>query len=97
MIEWIMIGQGVIVGLMVLCLWYTFQEGEIFGFVTKWGDEHVPEKLRPPLYDCNVCMTFWYGSGIYWIVWRNTWIEWLIVVFVAMGFNIVINKLSPEK
>lgn len=97
MMEWVIIGKAWIIALLVLSIWYSFQEGEIFGFVTKWGDDHVPKKLRAPLYDCNVCMSFWYGSGIYYLLYQNSWVEWIVVVICSMGFNAALNKLSPDK
>jgi len=97
MVEIALVGKAFIIAMTVLSIWYTMQEGEIFGFVTKYGDKYIPEQIQPPLYSCNVCMTFWWGSGIYWLVWRHNWVEWLIVVIVAMGINATINKLEPDK
>lgn len=91
-----MIEQIIIIALLVLSIWYTFQEGEIFGFVSVYGDR-LPEKLQQPLFACNVCMSPYYGSVIYWLLWGNNWIEWLVVVIGAMGLNAAINKLSPDK
>jgi len=57
MVEIALIGKAFIIAMTVLSIWYTMQEGEIFGFVTKYGDKYIPEYLQPPLYSCNVCMT----------------------------------------
>lgn len=99
-----MIEKIIITGLLVLSIWYSMQEGEIFGFVTVWGEKHIPEKLQQPIFACNVCMSFWYGSIIYWLVgyfrpewWPTDWVEWFMVVLGAMGFNAAINKLAPDK
>lgn len=98
-----MIEKIIITGLLVLSIWYSMQEGEIFGFVTVWGEKHIPEKLQQPIFACNVCMSVWYGSAIYWLfVWTGFWIhtnwqEWVITVLGAMGFNAMINKLAPDK
>ncbi len=85
-----------IVAFIVLAIWYSFQEGEIFGFVSHYG-ERLPEKWQQPLFGCNVCMSYWYGSAVYWIFWGNSWQEWIITVVGAMGANAAINKLSPDK
>lgn len=92
-----MLEHSTIIALLVLSIWYTLQEGEIFGKVGVWLENHTPEAIHDPLFACNVCMTFWYGSALYWLIFGNNWIEWLIVVIVAMGINIVVNKLSPDK
>lgn len=92
-----MIEQIIIVALVVLSIWYTYQEGEIFGFVSVYGEKYIPEPLQQPLFACPICMTFWYGSAVYWLVWGNGWVEWLLVVISAMGVNVAINKLSPQK
>lgn len=84
--------------LLVLAIWYTFQEGEIFGFVSVWGDQHIHYKLQPPLYECNVCMTPWYGSVLYWVIpWQHVLWHWPVVVIVAMGLNAALNKLQPQE
>lgn len=81
----------------VLCIWYTMQPGEIFevlGYILK---NTFPKKFHPPLFECNVCMTPWFGSILYWIIYGHGWEDWLFTVFIAMGMQIVLNKLSPEK
>jgi hypothetical protein len=95
-----MLEQATIIALLVLSIWYTYQEGEIFGFVQKW--ETSIGKPFQALFGCNVCMTPWYGSVLYWLIyglWLNvaTWQAWLVVVITAMGINAAINKLSPDK
>jgi hypothetical protein len=99
-----MIEKIVITALIVLSIWYSMQEGEIFGFVTEWGEKHIPEKLQQPLFACNVCLSPWYGSVIYWGLgwlrpewWSTDWVEWIVVVIGAMGVNAAINKLAPDK
>lgn len=99
-IEFLILTRAIVIALLVLSIWYTFQEGEIFGFVSYYGD-NLPEKLQQPLFACNVCMTPWWGSLIYWLaVWLGLWPAygikaWLVTVIVAMGINAMINKLSP--
>lgn len=86
-----MLEQSVIIAFLVLSIWYTFQEGEIFGFVQRWSYL----KAAPALFDCNVCMSPWWGSIIYFMLWGVNW-QWPVVVLSAMGINAAINKLSPK-
>lgn len=95
-----MLEHATIIALLVLSVWYTMQEGEIFGFMQRFENWIIAD----PLFNCNVCMTPWYGSALYWFFpWEQigfgsaTLIEWPIVVIVAMGINAALNKLSPDK
>lgn len=96
-----MIEQATIIALLVLSIWYTMSEGEIFHGLAKWFEKNTPAKVHPALFECNICMCFWYGSVLYWLIyglWLNVaaWQNWLIVVIVAMGMNVVINKVTAK-
>jgi hypothetical protein len=98
-----MIEKSIIIGLLTLSIWYTMQDGEIFEGLGKWFEKVLPERIHPALFACNVCLTPWYGSVLYWVTpWQkigvmgSTLIGWPVAIIVAMGFNIVINKWSPE-
>jgi len=91
-----MLESAVIISFLVLSIHYTMQEGEIFGALGTWFYKHTPEKLHQPLYDCNVCMSPYYGSVLYVLIYGVNW-QWPIVVITAMGINAAINKLSPDK
>lgn len=91
-----MIEKIVIISFIVMAIWATMWEGAIFEFVRIWGDKHLGEKPRKPIYDCPICMTPWYGSIVYWIMWGNGVKEWLIVIIAAMGMNAILIKLFPE-
>lgn len=91
-----MIQQAIIIALLVLSIWYTYQEGEIFERVGRWLDRTLPESIHPAVFSCNVCMSPWYGSILYVIIWGVNW-NWPVVVIAAMGINAALNKLSPEK
>jgi len=71
------------------------QQGEIFSAL---GDlfSKLPPKLHQPLFECPVCMGFWYGSLAYWIVYHNSVKEWLIVAICTVGFNFIISKLITD-
>ena len=90
-----MISQALIIALLVLAIYYTMQEGEIFGGLGRWLERNTPTKIHPALFECNVCMTPWYGSVLYILIYGIN-IGWPVVVFGAMGLNIVIYKLSTN-
>ena len=87
-----MLEQSFIIALLILAIWYTMQEGEIFGFMQRWSKM----KIAPALFDCNVCMTPYYGSVLYVLIYGINW-QWPVVVLSAMGINAAVNKLSPDK
>lgn len=98
-----MIEKSLIIALLVLSIHYTMQDREIFEGLGKWFEKVLPERIHPAVFACNVCMTFWYGTGLYWLIpWQklnltvSNWLEWPVAIIVAMGFNIVINKWSPD-
>lgn len=91
-----MLEHSLIIALLVLSIWYTLQEGEIFGKLGIWLNNHTSSAIHQPLFDCNVCMTPWYGSLLYISIYGVN-IQWPIVVICAMGINVAINKLSPDK
>jgi hypothetical protein len=91
-----MLSASIIIALLVLSIHYTMQEGEIFARLGDWFNNNLPEKIHPPVFECNVCMTPWYGSVIYVLIWGVNW-QWPMVVIAAMGINVAINKLYPDK
>lgn len=98
-----MIEKSLIIALLVLSIHYTLQDGEIFEGLGKWFEKVLPEAIHPAVFACNVCMSFWYGTALYWLIpWAKTGIQastliaWPVCVIVAMGFNIVINKWSTD-
>lgn len=89
--------QIITIFLSVLSIWYTMQPGEIFGKLGLWLGENLPKQIHPPVFECNVCMTPWYGSVLYWALYHHGVVDWLITVIAAMGMQVVLNKLSPKK
>lgn len=90
-----MIEQALIISLLVLSVHFTMQEGEIFGSVGKFFEKHLPWQIHSPVFDCNVCMTPWYGSLIYVLIWGVSW-QWPVVVIAAMGLNILYNRINVQ-
>lgn len=91
-----MLEHAFIIALLVLAIWYTMSEGEIFAGLGRWFENNTPSFMHQPLFDCNICMTPYYGSLLYIFIYGINW-EWPIVVICAMGVNVMINKLSPDK
>lgn len=90
-----MVEKIFIISFIVFAIWYTYQEGEIFGALGKWFEKHLPEKLHQPVYECPVCMGGIYGAILYWLIWGNSIKEWLIVNIAVIGLNAILNKLFP--
>lgn len=91
-----MLEHSLIIALLVQSVWYVMQEGEIFAKLSDFLFKHTPKKVHPALFECPICMTFWYGSLLYISIYGVN-IQWPVVVICAMGINVVINKLSPDK
>lgn len=98
-----MLEKSLIISLLVLSIWYTMQEGEIFEGLGKLFEKYLPESIHPAVFACNVCATPWYGTALFWLIpWEkigmmeSSLIAWPVVIITAMGFNIVINKWSND-
>lgn len=88
-----MIEKIIIASLFSFAVWYTMQEGEIFGKLGDWFSDHLPPALHNPVFDCPVCMSFWYGSISYWILFHRFVIEGLAVAICAVGLSYIITKI----
>lgn len=93
-----------IVSFIVFAIHATMEEGMIFEFVQKWyfkatknWSEKKQEYWSKPLFACPICQTPYYGSAAYWLIYGNSWQEWLIVIIASMGVNTVFVKLFPDK
>jgi hypothetical protein len=98
-----MLEKSLIIALLVLSIHYTMQDEQIFERLGKFLERILPEAIHKPIFACPICMTPWYGTLLYWLIpWQklnltvSNWLEWPVVIIVAMGINIVINKWSPE-
>jgi len=91
-----MIEKSVIIALIVIAVWATFLHGMIFGKIGNFlSDENkFPKWLAKPLVDCVICMTMWWGSAAYWLIWGESGKEWIIVVVSAMGFTTIFAKMK---
>lgn len=89
-----MLEKAFIISFIVMAIWGTMLNGMIFGKLGNYIVNSLPEWISKPLCDCFFCMTAWYGTAIYWIIWGNSGKEWVIVVILAMGINITIGLLT---
>lgn len=85
-----------ITSFLVMFIWASMWEGMIFGKVRVWF-ANLADFYKKPFFDCPICQAPWYGTGLYWLIWGNSWQEWLVVVFAAAGLNAILVKLFPEK
>lgn len=90
-----MLEKSFLVAFIVLAIHGIFYEGMIFGKVRQWLAP-LNDKIKKPLYDCCFCQTPWWGSAAYWIIWGNSWHEFIPVVLAAAGINFFISVFLPE-
>lgn len=67
----------------VICTW----DGMIFSGIKKVLDEN--KKYSKPIYTCPICMSFWWGTLIYWLFIGLSVSDWIITVFAAGGFLVI--------
>ena len=82
-----------IISFFVYAIHYCFQEGEIFGIFQKINLYRMADPFR----DCQVCMVPYYGSFVYWIFIHGSFGNYILTIIPAMGLNVIINRLSPDK
>lgn len=90
-----MIQTVAIIALIVYAIYYSMQEGEIFGAMGKWFENNLPEAIHKPVFACHICMTAWYGTGLYFLL--PLLPEWIPIVLAAMGLNAILSKLFPKE
>lgn len=76
-----------------------FNENMIFGRVGAWLNEHLPEQLAKPLYDCPICNAVWVAVVMYFTIWPPmVWWQLPLIALSASGVNSIIigfqNKLE---
>lgn len=92
-----MIEQIFIVAFVVWAVYITMQEGMIFEKLGNWLEDKIKsEYWSKPVYSCVVCMSFWHGLYVYWLVFGYSWMNCLITIIGAVGLNAVITKLIPD-
>jgi len=89
-----MIEQAVIISLVVTAVYACFQDGMIFSsfkhlmanFLDKKFGLKMSKIIQKPLWDCLVCMTFWWGLPALIVGFK------IGVVIIAMGISAIIDK-----
>lgn len=78
----------------------------LFIHATTWKDminEWVKKIIKPdtffhkPIYGCPICMTPYWGTALYWIIYHNGIMDWLITVFSAAGISVLYVLLIDIK
>lgn len=93
-----MLEKVLITAFVSVAIWAVFLPDMILGKVREWADKvGMSEFWQKPLFTCPICMSFWYGTALYLILWHASFIEWFITVFGAMGLlALVIYFLSKD-
>lgn len=84
-----MLTQAFVIALSVLFIYTTMQEGMIFEKLGNFFKCKLPEILWKPVFDCPICMTPWYGTIIYFILFTFSWKDYLGTIFTAAGIACV--------
>lgn len=91
-----MIEHIIIISLFTIGYCCTFWPGMIFEKIGDWLEVHLPEWVNKPLWQCYICTCFWIGSGVYWLVWHKSALDWFVTVVAAMGVNAVISEFTNK-
>lgn len=93
-----MLEKIVITALVTISIWAVFLPDMILGKVREWAEKvGISEYLQKPILTCPICMSFWYGTALYLILWKVSIADWFITVFGAMGLlSLVIYFFSKD-
>jgi hypothetical protein len=84
-----MVEHALVISLTVLFIYMCCTEGMIFHFVYKWFKTWLPEPLWKPVFSCPICMTPYYGTIVYLILYKTGVVDWIFTIFTAAGMNCV--------
>jgi len=90
-----MLEKIVIIMALVWAVNCLFWENMILSWIAE-GLATLTNNIKKPLFDCVICGTPWYGSFFYWVIWGDSWQEWLIVIFSAMGINAILSSFLEK-
>ena len=91
-----MLLQALIISFIVLFIYKTMDEGMIFEKLGNWFKENLPEEIHMPVFNCPICMTPWYGTIIYFILFYHgefIWRDYLGTIFAAGGISVIFAVL----
>ena len=91
-----MIEKSILISLIVVAIHVIiFWPGMIFHWIADYAAKKKwPEKFEKPIFSCPICMVPYYGSVFYWVCMGQSWREWIVVIFVAMGINSLLVRLK---
>lgn len=93
-----MLEKFFIVTSVVWAFYAVFWDGMILGPVSRWLSYRIPTWLQFILWACPVCMTPYYGSAVYWTLWHNSVLEWIVCIMGALGVSaIILNFQNSSK
>lgn len=85
-----MLEKSFIIALVVFGVYCIMMPGMIFGVIQEWAKKW-PEWVQKPVYNCCICMVFWWGTPFYWVLWGNSFFEWVVVILCGTGINGMIS------
>jgi hypothetical protein len=80
---------SLLISFTVLFIHATTWEGQIWEDVGNWLDRKLPEWLSKPLYGCPICMSFWYGGIILFLLGWQFNVTFVLTVFAAGGISVI--------
>lgn len=92
--ETLIIQRGFIIFCIVIFIWKMFQPKMILGFIGDWLERKYPLWLRYPICECTCCMSFWYGSAVFWLIWGGGLLSWVLTISVAAGLSTIFGKIK---
>lgn len=76
-----------VIAMMVFFGHATTWDGQINAWIRKFINED--SKLSNPVYNCPICMTPWWGTLFYILIWGwGGWREWIAVIGCASGLSV---------
>ena len=88
----LVLGLAAVIAAFAKGMWYTFGDGEVFGF---WGTfiEKLPTWAKKPLGDCPRCMCGLYGViALAWMLFVPAPYVWAIAIPCAIGLQEMIDR-----
>lgn len=92
-----MIVKALEISLIITAIYMSMRDGMIFGNVRLWldiwfGKAEKGRFVSKPIYNCLICMGFWWGLAIYFVIWGFD-VMMFPTAFVVVGINTIIDKI----
>lgn len=82
-----MIQNALAISLIIFFLHATTWDGHIFQGIRNLIDEK--SIISKPIYNCPICMSPWWGTAIYLILFPVSFQDWILTVGVASGLSVI--------